>query len=72
MDEMDMIDFSKKSSEQHHHYFQLLTEKERDDGIHYIVNKPVDLNGDGRTDFVTNKYYGNGNGVSSQKQLLPH
>lgn len=39
-------------------YLRRLTEEERDDGQVTAVTRPVDLNGDGRTDFLVNKYQG--------------
>lgn len=66
MDEISMIEYSTSKMEEKHHYFNLLSEKERDDGIHYIVNRPVDLNGDGRTDFLINKFMGTGTAFRAQ------
>lgn len=39
-------------------YFHQLTEAERDDAQSYVVTTPEDLDGDGRTDFVVNKFKG--------------
>lgn len=66
MDEISMIEFSPTKMQERNHYFKLLTENERDDGIHYIVNRPVDLNGDGQTDFVINKFMGTGTAFRAQ------
>lgn len=66
MDELTMIQYSPGTMEEKTHYFRLLTEDERDDGIHYIVNRPVDLNGDGRTDFLINKFMGTGTAFRAQ------
>jgi hypothetical protein len=67
MDEVSMIEFSgNQQMQERKHYFKLLTEDERDDGIHYIVNRPVDLNGDGQTDFLINKFMGTGTAFRAQ------
>lgn len=66
MDEISMIEFSPTKMQEKNHYFKLLTENERDDGIHYIVNRPVDLNGDGQTDFLINKFMGTGTAFRAQ------
>jgi hypothetical protein len=66
MDEMSIIDYSPGSMVEKKHYFKLLSEKERDDGIHYIVNRPVDFNGDGQTDFLVNKFMGTGTAFRSK------
>lgn len=66
MDEISTIEYSAGKMEEKHHYFNLLTENERDDGIHYIVNRPVDLNGDGQTDFLINKFMGTGTAFRAQ------
>lgn len=66
MDELTMIEYSSGKMTEKSHYFRLLTEDERDDGIHYIVNRPVDLNGDGRTDFLVNKFMGTGTAFRAQ------
>jgi hypothetical protein len=66
MDELSMIEYSATKMEEKTHYFKLLTENERDDGIHYIVNRPVDLNGDGQTDFLINKFMGTGTAFRAQ------
>jgi hypothetical protein len=66
MDELSAIEYSPTKMEEKTHYFKLLTENERDDGIHYIVNRPVDLNGDGQTDFLINKFMGTGTAFRAQ------
>lgn len=66
MDEISEIEFSPVKMEEKKHYFKLLTENERDDGVHYIVNRPVDLNGDGQTDFLINKFMGTGTAFRAQ------
>lgn len=66
MDEMSMIEYAPTNMLEQTHYFKLLSENERDDGIHYIVNRPVDLNGDGLTDFLVNKFMGTGTAFRAQ------
>lgn len=65
MDEMDIIK-PEPNAEIQKHYFGLLNEKQRDNRTHYVLNDPVDLNGDGRTDFLLNEFHGTGINVESR------
>lgn len=64
MDELDIV--TPPSTEIQKHYFKLLNERERDNGTFYLINEPVDLNGDGRTDFLINKTQGVGTSFRSK------
>jgi|GEM_PF-4243580 len=64
MDELDIV--TPPNPEIQKHYFKLLTESERDNGTYYLINEPVDLNGDGRTDFLINKTQGVGTSFRSK------
>lgn len=66
MDELSTIEYSTGKMVEKNHYFKLLTEDERDNGAHYIVNRPVDFNGDGQTDFLINKFMGTGTAFRSK------
>ncbi|MEZ4819643.1 MAG: hypothetical protein R3A45_07025 [Bdellovibrionota bacterium] len=50
MDELDIV-IPSQGYAVDKHYFRILSEQERDDGTHYLINQPIDLNGDGLTDF---------------------
>lgn len=65
MDEIDIVQPDKNHGIDRH-FFRIMTEKERDDGTHYLMNEPIDLNGDGRTDFLLNKFQGMGTSFRSK------
>ncbi len=52
------------------HSFGQLDEKERDDAQGYVVTRPVDLNGDGQTDFLVNKFKGQTTSFKAETTLF--
>lgn len=65
MDEIDIV-YPDNENRLDQHHFKILTERERDNGMHYLINEPTDLNGDGRTDFLVNKFQGVGTSFRSK------
>ncbi len=53
----------------HTHYFRRFTEEERDDAQGYAATVPADLNHDGRTDFVVNKFTGATTSLTAETML---
>ena len=53
----------------HTHYFKKLSDAERDDAQSHVVTSVVDLNGDGRTDFVLNKFQGEATNLRAETTL---
>jgi hypothetical protein len=50
--------------------FRQLSEAERDDAQSYVVTAPDDLNGDGRMDFVVNKFQGEAASLRAETTLF--
>ncbi|MFH1016740.1 MAG: VCBS repeat-containing protein [Pseudomonadota bacterium] len=72
MDEVTAAPFEKegKGGESRTIQFHQLSEEERDDGKSYVVITPVDLNHDGRTDFLVNKFRGTATSLRGETTMF--
>ncbi|HLG19501.1 MAG TPA: VCBS repeat-containing protein [Bdellovibrionota bacterium] len=69
MDEVDVVPLDQKSAVRTLRFNQM-TEAERDDAQSYVVTVPEDLDGDGRTDFLVNKFQGAATALRAQTTLF--
>lgn len=68
MDEVDVIPLSNPKAKNRIHFHEL-SEQERDDAQSYVVTVPQDLNGDGQTDFLVNKFQGQATSLQAKTTI---
>ncbi len=66
----EVIRFSGVSNASERIFLRQLSEEERDDGRSFVVTFPRDLNGDGITDFLVNKFKGSVTSMQAETRIF--